>query len=285
MSDGRCVQAIGAGVDYVRWTAQTDLGREKLLGAGRLLFDQQRASGFEKGVYATKWYRGWSIGTVSYGEGRQGSILQVSGASAHPASTRLSPEDIKCTRIDVQVSYALPEDDPDYWRRLQVAALESEAYAALKSKPSLGETGKIGKGYTLTVGSRASEQYGRVYDKGREKESAYPLGSWRHEVEFKKDMAQRVFERFAGVPEKAPWCSAMVRNWFAFRGVPCEWPEDGQALPMPYERRKTDAEAQIAWIVKSVAPTVAKLIEAGYEQELMAALFSKVSFRNRENAL
>jgi len=131
-------------------------------------------------------------------------------------------------------------------------------------------------GTTLYVGSRASDQYGRFYDKGKERDPKSLAGmEWRYEVEFKGKRAARVLEVMKqevarGDVEQA--IGATVYKWFAGREVTPIYARNGKPLAMDVKAELTSDEVKLLWLTKQVRPSIRRLVEHGKLDQVMDAL-------------
>ena len=178
------------------------------------------------------------------------------------------------TRLDLQVTVTLTKPWP---------AMATMAYAWLDDNPDLRRKQltytlleNTSGGSTLYVGSRASDQYGRFYDKGKERDKEAEKGKeWRYEVEFKGQRASNVIEqlkRLTGASDVEAAISTTVHTWFAAREMPPIWAKNGQPMKMDIKATVTSDELKLLWLTKQVRPSVRQLLEHGRSEELMIAL-------------
>jgi DNA relaxase NicK len=110
------------------------------------------------------------------------------------------------------------------------------------------------RGDTLYVGSRASDQLGRLYDKGRQSgEDAYK-DCWRWEVQYRRGPAMSVVRALLQTECEASAIAATVARWFTDRGVSAGYHTSGQPLLATGVRIVPDDERWLAWARRCVAP-------------------------------
>jgi hypothetical protein len=128
-------------------------------------------------------------------------------------------------------------------------------------------------GDTARIGSRKSNYHGRIYDKYRESGEEQYRNCWRYEVECKGDAA-RVAARLVSTMDNHPApIAASVFRWYAARGVQCRFAPDAPGELSPIGRPETDAEGQLRWLARGVAPVVKRLLALYPESDLYGVLF------------
>lgn len=205
------------------------------------------------------------------GSNRLGFILIARSNVANLAWTKVAMTAKKVTRIDLAVTVHLKRECLGVAARHYALAGKGEN-AQRKYGVVLNSRG----GQTCYVGSRQSNFYGRVYDKGAEQGEAKGF-SWRYEVECKSPsnlyMVKEMYQRWLDDKPVMVDISEYVWRWFKDRGVsPVFQPKGGQAFQLDVQMVSMNDEKRIAWLSKQVKPTVAKLIEAGKGQAALSAL-------------
>lgn len=127
-------------------------------------------------------------------------------------------------------------------------------------------------GASCLFGSRHSEVYGRLYDKGVESGWAVPGTIWRWEVELKGDTATLTWNELAQVESIEAAAAAVVWQRFMLWGSPP--PQENPASD--YLRiglaSEPDVTRSLLWLRTQVRPTVEWLAGSGHLQEVLAAL-------------
>ncbi len=132
-------------------------------------------------------------------------------------------------------------------------------------------------GETLYIGSRRSDQFGRLYDKAAEEANTALFGrKWRYEVEYKDRRAQNVMKALIE-PEKRVPLPALIQNavwwWFDERNIPPLFDRAyNQRVAFETSGKITDTSRQLTWLTKQVQPTVKRLLAQGEEDAVWAAL-------------
>jgi hypothetical protein len=200
----------------------------------------------------------------------------LSGYDAAVAWRILLPVAENVSRVDLAVTIRT---------RNEVGDLVQVYYDWVKQNLGAWEARKLTKiennkgGQTLYVGSRASDQFGRIYDKGaQDKKLKVPPGYlWRYEVEFKEDRAGKIANQLRDLvdPNASPAqrIQQTVYLWFDSRDVP---PLFCRAKSLPLDStvsaRVTTDEKALAWLSAQVAPTVARLMNKGKTDQTLQAL-------------
>lgn len=205
-------------------------------------------------------------------DGRFMIVAQSDAAGEYWVKLRTSGT--KVTRVDLAVDCWLPEEKP---------GLAGEAYEKLRQTD--GDNKRLGYSYitntrhgeTLYVGSRTSQQFGRLYDKGIQQGSC-PPGQWfRYEVEFKRPMADEVYgwlnDKIDNKTLVGCWIAGAVRQWFCARDVEPVYDSDQADLHLIRPvAAVTSTERKLIWLQDQVKPTVAKLFQLGLGERAIVAL-------------
>jgi hypothetical protein len=73
--------------------------------------------------------------------------------------------------------------------------------------------------------------------------------------------------------------AAAVYRWYSTRGVKCRFAPDAPGELSPIGRPETDAEGQLRWLSRGVAPVVKRLLEVYSESDLYGVLFGSLDPR------
>jgi len=125
----------------------------------------------------------------------------------------------------------------------------------------------------LTVGSRQSLLYGRMYDKARESGMPEYASCVRWEIEVKAEQARDLNGYMRDNRNEAGTTRAIVKNFWEQRGMTPFWDtfEEMDERP-PLKRSKTD-ETKLAWLQTQVYPTVQGLTDRGKIEPAIRAVF------------
>ena len=269
------LEQLTAGVDWLTLTlplgAQMD--QEWLRMGHNVLIDITR-EGYDLTERALLGYVGFSAGNCFIGTREDGHMMQFSGRFAEMAFDRVYRTDAHISRLDVQVTVKHDVMPLNVAGRGYHDALNqtSDVRRGQKRKCYL-ITGSDG-GQTLYVGAMSSDQRGRLYNKEVQSESPEYVRTWRYEVVLRNERAQGLGDRLLAQTEARPsFLSAFVAMWWQSRGVNTPWTFDETIAPLPPQKTlPSDVERQMSWIGVQVAPTVKRLIAAGYRDTLLVRL-------------
>ena len=221
-------------------------------------------------------YQGLQCESVRWGTRADSDIAVLSGYDAEVAWRRLLPVAENVSRVDLAVTMKVGK---------KIENLVDVYYEWVKQNLGAWEARKLTRmennwgGQTLYVASRASDQFGRIYDKGaQDKKLKVPPGYlWRYEVEFKDDRAPKIAEQLQ-LWSLVPWdigrsIQQTVYLWFDSRNVPPLF-ERTKVLPLgsTVSARVTTDDKALAWLHAQVAPTVARLMDKGKTDQTLQAL-------------
>lgn len=206
------------------------------------------------------------------GRGEQGALAHVSGSLANKLFYSLSREGARATRVDLQITAVPPTDPNDYLNEAYIYACAKEHTRGRPSLVQLNDTNYGAK--MVTIGSRQSEVYGRIYDKFKEsKEPAYK-GMVRLEIEVKGQEAKDLHNFLMQDRLMVFHAKHLTTEWFRKRGVPVYWDkEEAEQLPEVQKRSKSD-DTKLAWLATQVSPTVRTLVQHGKAVEAARALLT-----------
>lgn len=251
-------EVVACGVDWLTCTGKNGFASwelEKIADAEiriareeRLPMRTQSRIGFD----------GTALDHLFFGRREHDVMLQASGPDADRIAFLAVPHATNVSRLDLQVTV---------WTEGSEVALASDAWDRLKTLPngrgrprSFSLIVNHPMGQTLYVGSRSSDNFGRLYDKGVESKLG-PAGLlWRYEVELKRDPAQRTAEDYVRSEQPAAYATAQVHSWMTERGVqprfPSEWAGANRQGLIP--RTSNDV---LRWFNDSVSITVDRAIK------------------------
>jgi hypothetical protein len=126
-------------------------------------------------------------------------------------------------------------------------------------------------GSTVYIGARASEQYGRVYDKGIESKACKAGLWWRWEVEFKGSQSWNRSQLLRSVDDPAVLIMSTVASWFRVRS---QHSFTSTCVPLNFfvPAEPTGNDRRLKWLSHDVRPTVQRLVDAVGLPRVLAAL-------------
>lgn len=282
-SDGRLppIERQAACVDWLTVTCKdAELQRRIYDEAGKVA-TILKAQGNVQRPWAFKGYNGWSIRGLRWGIRDDSSIAMLSGEAAALNWPVMLSWATNVTRLDIAVTLDLVEP---------LEHIASQAYGIITldgTRPCPQGSRKYSLvvnsagGETLYVGSRASDQFGRLYDKGREMsdDQAVPTGKiWRYEVEFKSNRAGRIAAQLLASAKREQSTAtddigATVHKWYLSRGIAPIWKDDkGVAYSAETYAKVSDDAITLQWLASGVSPSVRRLIDKGRGTEVLVAL-------------
>lgn len=259
-------QKTMTGVDWLTATSKSD----KIGAVWYSLFTAQaRKLKHEEPVvdWRNRWYSGRKVGKLIWGHSdRQGYCLIAQGAVAMDLWQDIRPVRSKITRIDLQVTVDTDKADPNLLERYEGQIAQVDRVGSTYWRKSRG-------GKTLYCGSRNSDHFGRIYDKGAQ------LGApadrlWRYEVQSNGKVAPALANLLAAETsdDLASFITRYVHSWFCLRGVTPPFLPGGKAPLMSVGSEVTTVERKIEWLRSQVAPTLALLENLGRLHDGLRAL-------------
>lgn len=222
--------------------------------------------------WKNRWYSGIQAPGLRWGWSEtQGYILIASGEMANKVFYDVAPAAKNITRVDLAVDVEMTSRVEDLLKNYYHAnqTRRDRRYSLIQN--SLGGT-------TLYVGSRASDQFGRVYDKGVESGALAPGLWYRYEVELKATRAraccQELIKRtIDDSVAHAKLINSFVFDWFDARGVlPIYNPEETDDLVLAIGKKISTDERKVQWLRSQVRPTLQYLVRAGHRELVQQAL-------------
>lgn len=215
--------------------------------------------GYDFRSFQTPFYKGQRTDGIAWGERTEDCSITLSGVMASRHGPTLITWADTISRCDVQLTVQDPALDHDWARyvdrlmgldeRVKSEQLTTRLYS---QRP---------KGVTSYVGDGASDRVLRTYDKTAESDDHYPPGCWRFEVQYRHQRSALVARKLLDHSVLAQACLAAVCA--AYRDyridvpvlcIPSGWSDAG-ITPA------TDNDRRLAWLRRSVAPCVSRLVD------------------------
>lgn len=260
-----------ASIDWVTMTTTADQIGYSWYAMYTKYRDMKKRDANEETPFSNGYYSGLRIASMQWGyEKHLGYIIIISGEDAGRYWDKLSPIDARVTRLDLCVDFI--HKDVEYLARDLFEAASDERR---KQKPGLSLFIGPEGGDTLYLGSRHSQQFGRLYDKGVESGTRPPGHYWRAEVEYKKPLSGLMAQELTleTSDNRVKVIADTVINWFSDRGITVLGEEAGErAIQISVEQRITTADKKLAWLRTQVGPTVRQLVSLGLGKEVLNSL-------------
>jgi len=264
-------------VDYFTITSTLGNGTALWIPAHRALESLKASGGYKSSIWHFFGYQGTvvkkpAMGHFAYGEANtdlMGVIVQASGALADRFVLDFLEPSHRWTRLDLAVDVSQETPSPSFLQGVYDWIVRNETgprkYSLIQN--NMGGT-------TLYVGSRQSEEFGRVYDKGAEMGRSAGL-EWRYEIELKGDKAKHaakvLAEMHKGHRDKSGAISSTVYDWFLKRSVPPIWPRGNtEAIDLRVKATTTNDDQRLLWLKTTVSPTVKEMLSLGKVEVLEA---------------
>src|SRR4029450_2733251 len=262
-------EARSASIDWITCTAKRKGSGEALWALGDTLLRENASEGNNARPWQMKGYRGWAAGSVRLGARHDSVILVLSGKESRDQWRQCWAASENCSRLDLAVDvYCDPinvDVAVDVYRQMGHAPSRSgrpSKYALIRSSDG---------GSTAYIGSRVSECFMRVYDKGVEQQAACAGSWWRVELELKGERAKSVACSLQQTVAEAQQITSVTLSFLQSRaGVVIPYndvAELGKLLPRP-----PDVDRQLLWLSRSVRPTLQALMVARGRATVLRAL-------------
>jgi len=253
-------QILECGVDWMTATCRHgNEGNALAIIAQEWLIDRS-TEGYETARWNWNSYIGSQTDGISYGRRDDGVIVRLSGSMAvrHWEVLRYWAHHV--SRLDLQLTILSPRPHENHarvnWNRLQLDGRVESGMTRTKYTESTPD------GATCNIGSRSSDRYFRIYDKWSESDHEYEEGSWRYEIEYKAERAEKLSHRLLGSRRQVDAIyDAIVTAYDSYHiTVPADQPAwDYRDTVTPHA---TDDQRRLTWLKRCIKPLVARLSEA-----------------------
>jgi hypothetical protein len=224
-------------------------------------------------------FDGWESGGCFVGSNETMHYAQFAGKYANDAYKMLDHPKVHISRIDIQITVQYDIELPKEGRYQYARAIHhNKALPEHRQRKIHLYAGSDG-GDTIYLGSPSSDTRGRLYNKEKQSNDAAYKRSWRYEVVYRNKVAGSMFRRVISADSEATASIlSEVINWYHERGV--------EVLDVGSEQRETarapkapasDVDRKLKWIKSQVVPTIRKLAELGYAEELMETIAEAIS--------
>lgn len=214
-------------------------------------------------------------GGVAYGEKLDDrdvcSILQAWGDVAIRVSNELlALHHFHISRMDYAVTVLFANGIPSV-KDWIIAGADVPSRRVVRVIPDGNEGG------TLYVGSRGSDKFGRIYDKGAQLGTIPGRLYWRWEVEYKGECARAAFANYSecqGPEKRRQLVAGEVTGFFREQGVPTPLIQDvsWDRTMIRYATRVRCSNTTIQWLQQQVQPALRNLQGAGRLGDALDAL-------------
>jgi len=273
---------VECGVDWLTCTARPGMRARSLAAAAQHWLDERGQEGYEIKVWNWNGYRGNVVDGLSIGTRDDGTIVRLSGSMSlrHWMSAMTMADNV--SRLDIQTTILDREAESDLARNGWLKLNEMPRILSGQLRGSLLVSTPTGS--TLSIGSRSSSRYLRLYDKTAESDGEYPERCWRYEVEYKGPRARQVSGQLFTSRDTTAQVFGAVRAVFGDCGINVP----GQAPSLGWHdagyRHVTDDERRLRWVATCIRPVIRRLVEA-YDAETVAAVLGFVVVTHVNDAM
>jgi len=279
-------QAVFCGVDWISGT----LGREEI-ESQTWLYDNLHALEEVQKIGNTYKRRsmlgfdGWESGGCFVGSNETMHYAQFAGKYANDAYSMLEHPKVHISRIDLQITVQYDTELVKEGRYQYARAIHYNKGLLQHRRRKIHLYAGSDGSDTVYMGSPSSDHRGRIYNKDKQSGELAYKRSWRYEVVYRNKYAGSMFGHITTSPNEASSIILQeVLKWFGERGVIVldVGNEGGNALAPP-KSPPSDVDRKLRWIRNQVVPTIRKLAELGYAEELMEAISEAIaSARNSQ---
>jgi len=273
-------QTVYCGVDWISGT----LGRDEvdnqtwLYECLHALWDIQ-AKGNTYKQRSLLGFDGWECAGCFVGSNEKRHYAQFAGKYANDAYHMLDHPKTHISRIDLQLTVQYDIELIKEGRYQYARAIHHNKSLPEHRRRRIHLYAGSDGSDTVYLGSPSSDVRGRIYNKDKQSgEKAYER-SWRYEVVYRDRFADGVYRSLisATTPPAAIILAETLR-WFRERGVIVLDVRTDDKTPINAPKvPKTDVERKLRWIKNQVVPTIRKLAELGYAEELMETIAEAIA--------
>lgn len=214
-------------------------------------------------------YKGFKCGEVEIGTLDQDVIVRMHSQAAARNWARLVPLCERVTRFDVQATVKVQgcvTERLNHHRNEALAHSEKQQGRLIVRRIDDNQGG-----YTLYLGARESNVFGRLYDKWAKSKEEEFIDCLRYEVQFNSRLANSIAHILNRMSSPKPGFGGYLRSFLEGRGI--DPPALGYAGLQSYcSRKRTDADRKLLWLEEAVRPSVLALIALGRGEETLRAL-------------
>lgn len=259
------------GLDWLTVTTRSVVGRAELQKA----VDKVLASKEGKGVTIKPWhwrgYEGIFAEGVRHGKRDDSDIAILSGEKCQSYWKAFTSGGFNCTRLDValDVEYVHINENIADMCRSQFEVWQN----GRKQRMNATFVVNLNGGKTFYIGSRESDRFCRIYDKGAQR-GGLPGKLWRFEVEYKGSVAKNAWAVLESSDTPITDMVSWVRAELLSRGVTIPFLDNSSEVQPRLKALGLikSEETTLQWLRTQVRPSLLKLIETGRIEDIESAL-------------
>lgn len=264
---------VSAGIDWLTLTSVSRETKLRMAGYFGTIAEEDQRLGYKIVGAGGHGYVGKRTRHAVFTHQENRSLLTVSGERAK-RTILLNKAGDNASRIDVQITMRLPDEDVDGWLRAQERGAQN-APGIRGIRPKVDHYVSNGKYQTVYIGSKKSDVVIRLYDKFEESKEDRYKGCVRMEVQMRNKASKALWSHLAQEGLGTMYLlrvllSLLERRGIDISGVDLERQDiiRPPAEPLKEERTK-------GWWASQVAPSVARYSASGGWQTAFRILFSK----------
>jgi DNA relaxase NicK len=261
---------IDCGIDWFTSTS-TDYSTTTLLllKAEHLLYQEEK-DGYTVKPWRMAGYSGWLCGRLQFGIRGEESIVRLSSGLAAAFWWDVYQITGRCSRIDLQATFRIGDKAN---RVIAIASSQvSKHFSNRNDGPSITNWSGSDGGRTLYIGSRSSDLYCRLYNKGVQSGLAELQGCIRLELEVKKRSCEPVIAHLLSSEYIQLGILETLTKYAGDRGIVTKLCAGFSDFAFVESRAVPDRLKVLRWLKEQVKPSVSALIEYGLEDEVRKSL-------------
>lgn len=263
-------ELVDAGVDWWTGTCNDEKLREIFLERCAIALVSESGSGNDRSTWSAFGYEGFSCGGIRFGERQDGCIAILSGPYAQQHWKRFYKLATNTSRIDCQATVRYPVSSSTKIAQHFKAAQRWHHKGKAKRRVTILKS--TDRSATIYLGSRASDCFGRIYQKDSESKLDHYLNAIRYEFEFKGKVAPRVAKIVSASSLNEDAAISLVSRNLKASGIFCPTLEDVHNALICVSRTRSDIYRRLEWIKVQVRPSVESAISHGVLTSLIEAL-------------
>lgn len=257
-------------LDWLTVTCHKPERRLPFVNLSRELLKLSESQGGLARPWHWKRYRGAHAGGVTWGTRDDSDILQLSGPYADEWFDTVWTNADNCTRVDLAVTVKIGDGIGELLRSHEAEAIEAKR--AKGTGPNVSLIGSEGVPATLYLGTRVSDLFARIYDKGLESGEGDYSGYLRYELEIKGDPALSACTWLHSAGDRPSRIRNALFQHLTRRGIQPRFSCVGEPVRIKAVRPRSDTTTRLAWLSSTVRPTTQALIAKGLWREVFDAL-------------
>jgi len=263
---------VSSGVDYLTFLAYNPEPRVAARHIARGIAAELEAKDWVARRWHWQGFRGEQIARLRLGEREDATVVQMSSTLARRHARDFAWLEGRISRLDMQATFKSENGAVDLvdWFYTQAKIIEQQTRYRFNTKIiSSGHRAE-----TISLGTRGSRWFARVYDKGVESDLAEPQTLWRVEVEVKDKLAKWALQEACQNWEDDVKLYSIVSRLLFERNftLPRTATINQVAIESIEDGLVPDIPRWLMWMRRSVRPVIDKMVLAGYRQAVIDVL-------------